>query len=105
MMTKSSIAAATSILVALALVGCTSKPAATPASAPSAGPVNLKDVAYCDQLGSLYERYGSSGDRRGETFDVSIAEAINQCHSGNTAAGIATLERRLKDDDITLPPR
>ena len=54
---------------------------------------------------SLYERYGSAQDQRGEDFDVSIAEAINQCHSGDTAGGIATLEQRLKDQDISLPKR
>ena len=36
---------------------------------------------------------------------VSVAEAINQCHSGNPDAGIATLSRMLKDQDFTLPPR
>jgi len=100
----SAIAAGASV-VALALIGCTSKPAAPPASAPSAGPASPADVAYCDQLASLYERYGSAQDQRGEDFDASVAEAINQCHSGNPGAGIATLSRMLKDQDFTLPPR
>jgi hypothetical protein len=102
---RSAIAAGTSVVIALALIGCTSKPAVTPASAPSAAPVNAADVAYCDKLASLYERYGSAQDQRGEDFDVSVAEAINQCHSGNPDAGIATLSRMLKDQDFTLPPR
>jgi|ERR1700756_4351240 hypothetical protein len=101
---RSAIAAGASVVIALALIGCTSKPAA-PTSAPSAGPVNAADVAYCDQLASLYERYGSAQDRRGEDFDVSVAEAMNQCHSGNPDAGIAALSRMLKDQDFTLPPR
>jgi hypothetical protein len=102
---RSAIAAGASVAIALALIGCTSKPAPTPASAPSAGPASPADVAYCDQLASLYERYGSAQDQRGEDFTASVAEAINQCHSGNPDAGIATLSRLLKEQDFTLPPR
>jgi len=102
---KFPIASGASVIVALALGGCASNPAVTPASAPSAGPARAADIAYCDKLATLYERYGSAQDRRGEDFDVSIAEAINQCHSGNPDAGIATLEKSLKDQDFTLPPR
>ena len=103
---RSAIAAGTSVVMALALIGCTPKPPpAAPASSPNSGPPSAADVAYCDQLASLYERYGSAQDQRGEDFDVSVAEAINQCHSGNPDAGIATLSRMLKDQDFTLPPR
>jgi hypothetical protein len=102
---RSAIAAGASVALALALIGCTAKPAATPATAPSMAPASPADVAYCDQLASLYERYGSAQDQRGEDFDASVAEAINQCHSGNPDAGIATLSRMLKDQDFTLPPR
>jgi hypothetical protein len=95
------------LIIGLALAGCNQKPApaAAPASAPSGAPVSMADVAYCNQLGSLYERYGSSQDRRGEDFDVSVAEAINQCNSGNPDAGIASLARMLTNQDITVPPR
>ena len=31
--------------------------------------------------------------------------AQEQCKAGNTAAGIGTLERILRNGDITLPPR
>jgi hypothetical protein len=102
---RSAAAAVVSAVIALPLIGCTPKPAATPASAVSTAPPSPADVAYCDQLASLYERYGSAQDQRGEDFDVSVAEAINQCHSGNPDAGIATLSRMLKDQDFTLPPR
>jgi hypothetical protein len=102
---RSAIAAGASVVVALALIGCVSNSAPTPASAPGSAPASPADVAYCDQLASLYERYGSAQDQRGEDFDVSVAEAINQCHSGNPDAGIATLSRMLKDQDFTLPPR
>jgi hypothetical protein len=102
---KSAVAAGSSVVIALVLIGCTPKPAATPASAPTAGPASAADVGYCDQLASLYERYGSPQDQRGEDFTASVAEAINQCHSGNPDGGIATLSRLLKEQDFTLPPR
>ena len=95
------------LILGLALAGCNQKPApaVAPASAPSAAPVSAADVAYCNQLGSLYERYGSPTDRRGEDFDSSVAEAINQCNSGKPEAGIATLSRLLQEQKITVPPR
>jgi hypothetical protein len=95
------------LIVGLALAGCSQKPApaAAPASVAPSAPVSAADVAYCNQLGSLYERYGSPQDRRGEDFDVSVAEAINHCNSGNPDVGIATLSRMLTNQDITVPPR
>jgi hypothetical protein len=95
------------LIIGLTLAGCNQKPApaAALASAPSAAPVSAADVAYCNQLGSLYERYGSPQDRRGEDFGSSVAEAVNQCNSGNPDAGIATLSRMLQEQNITLPPR
>ncbi len=98
-----------SAILVMALIGCSPAPSApsatTPTHATAPGPANTADLAYCGKLASLYERYGSAQDRRGEDFDSGVTEAINQCHSGNTVAGIATLERRLKDQDISLPPR
>jgi hypothetical protein len=76
-----------------------------PGTGASAGPARASDVAYCDQLASLYERYGTPADQRGEDFTVSVAEAINQCHGGDPDSGIATLSRLLLDQDFTLPPR
>ncbi len=100
-------------LAVLALAACTQTgggPPSTAAPPPpgtgaSAGPPRASDVAYCDQLASLYERYGSPADQRGEDFTVSVAEAINQCHGGDPDSGIATLSRMLLDQDFTLPPR
>jgi len=92
-----------SLVVALMSCNLTTTAQPTGASAPSRP--SAADLAYCGKLASLYERYGSSQDMRGEEFDVGVSEAINQCHSGDTAGGIATLERRLKDQKISLPPR
>jgi hypothetical protein len=92
-------------MLVLVFAGCSPKPAAPPTAAPPAGPASAADIAYCNTLASMYERYGSAQDQRGEDFDVSVAEAINQCNSGNPDAGIAALSRMLKDQDFTLPPR
>jgi hypothetical protein len=92
----------------LALSGCTQDQApvqTAAATAVSAAPPRAADIAYCRQLASLYERYGSPQDQRGEDFTASVAEAINQCHSGDPDGGIATLSRMLKEQDFTLPPR
>jgi hypothetical protein len=95
------------LIIGLVLPACnqTTAPAVAPASVAPSAPVSAADVAYCNQLGSLYERYGSAQDYRGEDFDVSVAEAINQCNSGNPDAGIATLSRLLRDAAFTVPPR
>ena len=94
------------IVLAVAFGGCTPKPAPPPVSvAPSAASASAADIAYCNQLASLYERYGSPQDRRGEDFGSSVAEAVNQCNSGNPDGGIAALSRLLMNQDITLPPR
>ena len=95
------------LIIGMALAGCNQKPApvAATASATPSAPASAADVAYCNQLGSLYERYGSPQDRRGEDFGSSVAEAINQCNSGNPDAGIATLSSLLNDQNISLPPR
>ena len=58
------------------------------------------DQAYCDKLSELYRTYEKS--RR---YDVTGASAIADCQRGNTASGIPPLERILRGDGFTLPPR
>jgi hypothetical protein len=63
------------------------------------------DPAYCDKLYTMAVRYlGKSiqGDMR-PTPAMVIAQ--EQCKAGNTATGIGTLERILRNGDITPPPR
>jgi hypothetical protein len=63
------------------------------------------DLAYCNKLYDMAVRYRGKaimGDMR-PTPPMVIAQ--EQCKSGNTAAGIATLEQNLRNGDITLPPR
>ena len=63
------------------------------------------DLAYCNTLYTMSVRYlgkAIQGDMR-PTPAMVIAQ--EQCKAGNTAAGIGTLERILRNGDITLPPR
>ena len=58
------------------------------------------DAAYCAALSAKYREYIGSGQA-----DATASAAMAQCSSGNTAAGIPTLEKALKDAKVTLPPR
>jgi hypothetical protein len=63
------------------------------------------DLAYCNKLFDMSVRYlgkAIQGDMR-PTPPMIIAQ--EQCKAGNTADGIATLERILRNGDITPPPR
>lgn len=63
------------------------------------------DLAYCEKLFDMAVRYRGKaimGDMR-PTPDMVVAQ--EQCRAGNTTAGIATLDRLLRDADITPPPR
>ena len=58
------------------------------------------DAAYCKALTDKY-RAVTGGTQNNQ----SVAEAMDQCAKGNTAAGIPVLEKALKDNKATLPPR
>ncbi len=63
------------------------------------------DLSYCNKLYDMAVRYRGKaimGDMR-PTPEMVIAQ--EQCKGGNTTAGIATLERNLRNGDFTLPPR
>jgi hypothetical protein len=64
------------------------------------------DAAYCAKLGDLARRYtGSSGAEGRLAPDLSTLGAIDDCNKGNTAAGIAVLEKKLRSHGFTLPKR
>jgi hypothetical protein len=64
------------------------------------------DAAYCARLGSLALRYTGSSVADGRLApDLSTLGAINDCNKGNTAAGIAALEKKLRSHGFTLPKR
>jgi len=64
------------------------------------------DAAYCAKLGQLAVRYtGSAGGEGRLSPDLSTLGAITDCNKGNTAAGIAVLEKKLRSQGFTLPKR
>jgi hypothetical protein len=80
---------------------------AVAAALPLGASAQANDAAYCKTLSDLYERYVSNmgtGRSRGvTTIDGSLA--VEQCKSGNTAAAIPVLERKLRDARIDVPAR
>jgi len=67
------------------------------------------DVAYCNRLADLYDRYLGrwkyGTDRGGGTGSVDNEVASAQCRQGITGPSIPVLERVLRDNGFTLPPR
>jgi hypothetical protein len=80
------------------LLACTAL--ASPAAA------QREDAAYCAQLANLALRYtGTGGGDGGLRPDLETQGAIIDCNKGNTAAGIRVLERKLRNNGVTLPRR
>ena len=67
------------------------------------------DVVYCNRLADIYVhylgrwKYGT--DRGGGTGSVDNEVASAQCRQGITGPSIPVLERVLRDNGFTLPPR
>lgn len=97
-------------LMGLALAACT-QTARTTAAPTTSPPItnSAQDLAYCAKLSQLYLRYvGADPDSSsfdGVTPDVIGGEAVSKCRAGDAKASIPTLERLLRDADMTLPPR
>ena len=73
---------------------------------PSPAVAQSDDAAYCAQLGNLALRYtGSAGGNGGLRPDFTTLGAIDDCNTGNTAAGIPVLEKKLRSNGFTLPRR
>jgi hypothetical protein len=66
---------------------------------------NSSDLAYCNKLYDLAVRFRGRQINGESKPDPDMIVALEQCKSGNTAAGIATLEQRLRSAAVTLPPR
>ncbi len=66
------------------------------------------DVAYCNRLADLYDRYLGQADYGSERgyYPGSLQSQVasSQCRTGNPA-GIPVLERVLRNNGFTLPPR
>jgi hypothetical protein len=62
------------------------------------------DASYCASLSALANRYLVTGSREGSGVpDLETLSATNECAKGNFAAGIAALERKLRNGGFTLP--
>jgi len=69
-------------------------------------PARADDATYCAAMGDLAWRYIAAGAIGGQSKpDLETKAAIEECDKGNYAAGIAVLERKLRDNHITLPKR
>ena len=80
--------------------------AALLAALPLAAHAAEDDRAYCNRLGSLASRYiGSAGAEGRMAPDLNILGAIDDCNKGRTDKAIPYLEKRLRDNHITVPPR
>jgi hypothetical protein len=65
------------------------------------------DVGYCLALSQKYLAYvgDMSTSRSSSPGSVDAQVAMEQCKTGNTAAAIPVLEKKLRDARIDLPPR
>ena len=64
------------------------------------------DAAYCRKLGEYATRYlGDPGGNGGTRPDFDIIDGIDKCNKGNTAAGFAILEKKIRSKGFTPPPR
>jgi hypothetical protein len=72
----------------------------------TSGAAQSDDAAYCGQLAGLALRYtGSAGGEGRLAPDLTTLGAIDDCNKGNFAAGIAALEKKLRNNGFTLPKR
>lgn len=72
-------------------------------------PIDLRaqadELAYCTTLYELAVKYRGRQINGDSKPDPDMIVALEQCKRGNSAAGIATLQGRLRSADITVPPR
>ena len=85
--------------------------ACTQTATPPVGMTAAQGLAYCTQLATLYSIYvGDTGEDLGTTYsggeqaDIRARVAIAECEDGNTAKGIPTLQNRLRDAKVAVPP-
>jgi len=73
--------------------------------APIAAAAQSSDVAYCNTLFDMAVRSRGKAIMGDMQPTPPMVVAREQCKAGNTTAGIGTLDRLLRDADITPPPR
>ncbi len=67
-------------------------------------PAMADDATYCAALSETALRYLRQNSPR-DVLDADVAAAVDQCRKGDTATGIPTLERKLRNGGFTLPKR
>ena len=68
-------------------------------------PALADDASYCASLSDLAFQYLGKYSRGQSRPDGDVAVAADQCRRGNYANGIPALERKLRANGFTLPPR
>jgi hypothetical protein len=63
------------------------------------------DLAYCTTLYELAVKYRGRQINGDAKPDPDMIVALEECKHGNSAAGIATLARKIRSADVTVPPR
>jgi hypothetical protein len=63
------------------------------------------DAAYCAKLAELVTRYIGKQINGQNRPDSESLVAMDRCDHGDTAAGIAVLEKKLLNGGFTLPRR
>lgn len=81
------------------------------AAVPPPGMTPAQGAAYCSTLAQTYAEYVGSvpgwlggNFRGGEAADLDTRVAIAQCQDGNYAGGIPTLQQKLRDARVPVPP-
>jgi hypothetical protein len=76
------------------------------ACSPLAALAQSGDAAYCKALSEKYETYlnNMTSGKSPQQDSVDGRVALEQCKKGN-AAGIPTLEQKLRNAKLDLPPR
>lgn len=74
--------------------------------APAASAQANRDLAYCERLYEMHDRYVARVKRNGGTMRDGMADlAIDRCRSGRFVDGIPVLEAKLQQAKIPLPDR
>ena len=76
------------------------------AALPAGAQAQETDQAYCNRIGAIASRYiGSAGGDGRMAPDLNILGAVTDCNKGRAATAIPYLEKRMRDNHITVPPR
>ncbi len=93
------------VATVLGLAACTQT-----AGGPPPGMTAAQGQAYCAKLTTTYSEYVAGVSTAmggvgvgGAQSDIDARVAIAQCQDGDTASGIATLQRELRNNKVPVP--